>query len=482
MAGIYPIGSVVRHIRYGRGIIQSHMDGGASARVRFDLLCLDRIISMDELVCLNPVPTPIITPAPQLTRDETPQKQEKMPKGGVALEEKPSVAPATAEKTAGEVAPIEVPRADPSKRLKVECLRQGLPPRGGLNSWTVGYNDIRNAIGKALTRAAGPEKKGSVIVLEAGYGQGKSHLGQLALEIAHSQRLLTMHTELDGRSVSLSNGMLLLARLFASAVLPPLNPESPQSVPGLATILKFAARHLHDRIPKGLELFSSFLKIANEWEGNEEAVELLERYLSGDISKNNGEILLRDLLRKPWIRLFPLKMNWGSIDDRFVAQAQQLARVMLLGMEAGARGALVVLDEFDHEIHPHLGFPPRARALLDNFCKLTEYLPIVFLLLTPAAKPLGLTGAEEICLPRLSLGEFRQVFRQTVSAYRLAFPDTNLGLEGREEEESLFLQLNGLYKKEFHDQGWGPRFFVRATIEACDRITTTVRPLSGISV
>ena len=52
-----------------------------------------------------------------------------------------------------------------------------------------------------------------MLLVRAPYGQGKSHLGRLARELAAEHGLLTMHVELDGRGLSMRDGAGLVAGL-----------------------------------------------------------------------------------------------------------------------------------------------------------------------------------------------------------------------------------------------------------------------------
>ena len=473
-------GQNIRHPRYGKGRVKALVDGGENAWVYFELIQLPRIVRVCELTPEGPAPTEPMGAA--ASKSPVPAETVTVPiSRSPGVPPRPSLTPAS-----GLAAPVPPGEADDAqfqaveirKRLTVECLRQGLPPQGNLADWTVGFRSVRNLIGRALAQAAGENGTGSVHIIAADYGQGKSHVGHWAQEVALSQRLMTMNAELDGASVTLTNGMTLAARLFASAVLPAAREGGIALVPGLGTILKQASRRLRGRVPSGLDLFNSFLAIAELWEANEEAVELLERYLSGDGKRADIEEDIHALLGIPRFYLPPLKTNWGRLEDRIKAQAQQIARVVRLGMEAGARGALIVLDEFDHELWYSKSLSWRAQEFLDRMCEIAERTPVVFLFLTPRSASLEVSEATRLDLPQFDSGEFRQVFSQAVAAYREAFREHAVGAG----EESLFQELYKKYKKGFRDQGWGPRFFVRAAIEACDRAAAQKVPLSEVVV
>jgi len=458
------VGQAVRHHRYGKGTVQAILDDGQTARVYFELIMLPRYIHILELIPTGSPPSVQIVTPPEA----------KIAAASIPMPAELIISPITTT--------TEIPSLHPAivlkKRLVVESLRQGLPPCGNINDWTVGFRGVRNSIVKALGQAASENGTGSVFILEAGYGQGKSHVGQLARELALSYKLMTMHADLDGTAVTLSNGMGLLSRLFASAVLPNTCEEVSPGVPGLGTILKYAAGRLHGNVPKGLDLFTSILEIAESWEGNEEAVELLERYLSGDGKKYLIEWDLQSVFGSARLKLPPLKVNWGAMEDRLKGQASQLLRIVRLGKAAGAKGALIVLDEFDHEFSSSATLSWKSQEFLNLICRIAERESVVFLFLTPLNTELEVSGASRLKLPRLDTTEFERVYLQAIGAYRDAFPGNPVA----GGEDTFFKGLFDKYKAEYQDRGWGPRFFVRAAIEGCDMATSMMVPLSEVTV
>ncbi len=426
------VGDTVRHPRYGLGRVQAIVDGGLAARVYFEVVDRSYRLPLSELVATGS-PGPVASSA--LVR--TPK-------------------------------PVCLPTAVQEhhrKRLVVECLRHGLPPPGGLASWTVGFVNVRKQIDLALSQAA-RRHRGTAFVVEAGYGQGKSHVGHLARELAVEHRLLVMHAELDGTAVTLRNGSGLLGRLFASAVLSDQDDnDGMRAISGLGTVLRRAAQRLRGRVPEGLSLFSSLLEHAEDWEANEEAIERLEGYLAGDRRRREVEVEVRAILNEPSLTLPPLRTNYGRLEERREAQAEQLARIVSLGIEAGAEGGLIVLDELDHDFGPQGTNRIRAEQTLGALCGLVPDEPIVFLLLAPAGARLDVPKAEKLDLPELDDDELRQVTRRAIDAYAEAFPGKARTVGG----DRLFDHLLRRFNDEFRNLGWGPRFFVRAAIEACDR-------------
>ena len=145
----------------------------------------------------------------------------------------------------------------------------------------MGARKAREAVDGALAEAA--KGRGSTLLVRAGYGKGKSHLGRLARELALEQRIATMHLELDGQGLTLGTGALWLSSLFGSVTLPAVTGEDEHLVTGLGTVLRRAAPRAKP-LPERLALFGPFLDRTERWVESEDAVVVLERYLSGDLN------------------------------------------------------------------------------------------------------------------------------------------------------------------------------------------------------
>lgn len=351
------------------------------------------------------------------------------------------------------------------RRLAVECLRQGLPPPGKLTSWTFGHEKPRAAVDAAIQGAAGGT--GSVLLVRAAYGQGKSHLGRLGRELALEQGLATMHVELDGEGLSLRDGAGAVAALFASARLPKsATGDSEHLVPGLGTILRRAAPVASKGgIPKALEAFEPFLDRPSRWIESEPAVEVLESYLSGHVNAVGASEQLSSLLGES-VAVPGLRMGYGTTAARQRSQAEQLGRVVHLAVIAGAKGAFIVIDELDHDVLND--WDGRVSDMLKELTRVARKNAIVLLLLTRENREdeqgLKFSDAQDLVLDQLREREVESLVHKTVDTYAGAFPSPALH-NGRDD---LLKRLREKFKREYLSSGWGPRYFVRATIEACE--------------
>jgi hypothetical protein len=279
-----------------------------------------------------------------------------------------------------------------------------------------------------------------------------------------------MNTELDGGGISLANSSRLLVHLFSSLRLPD-GSGAGDPVPGLGPLLRNAAR---DRLmPKGCELFRPILRQAQAWDGNEEAIEILEEYLSAELAKSAAEQRLK-ALGMP-VALPSLGVNYGTLGDRLVAQAEQLARIVALARGLGSKAALVVVDELDHEFSDgNRARTQRAFETTKTWSRVLRREPVVLLLLAPPDIS-GWPFCRRISLPLLGSDELRKLTENVVEAFRRERDD----LIVRDGVERLFKRLLNDFNSRFKSEGWGPRYFVRATVEACERAVERGAPLES---
>jgi hypothetical protein len=331
-----------------------------------------------------------------------------------------------------------------------------LPPPGRLTSWTVGARGARAQVDAAIRRAA--SGKGTTFLARAGYGKGKSHLGRLASELADEARFATLHIELDGDGVTLRTGARWLSLLFASLLLPKVGKDEEARIAGLGHLLRRVATK--SAAGADLAVFERFLESADIWVDSEEAILVLEGYLSGNLNTSDSSRRFSDLIRMP-LRLPSLRVASGMMEDRRQAQCEQLARIVRLARLCGAAGGLVVIDELDHDLRWQDG---RCAALLRHLVDVVAGEPMVVVLLAKDDAELKLEGVEELVIDALEDVEIGALVDKACDAFAAAFPSPAL-CSGRAD---LLKGLRRLYRKEYDNRGWGPRFFVRATIEACE--------------
>lgn len=434
MTNIWRVGQVVRHALYGLGSVETVLSDGY-LRVHFDSVGTTKRLAPDSLLQVSGGPAPLRDPA--------------------------RIPPAPVSPTGDTIA----------ARLALECLRQGVPPPGGLLRWTVGLTAVRDQVGAALSDAR-RTGNGSIVVVEGGYGQGKSHVGAWARELAASRQMATLAVELDGQGVSLTNSGRLLARMLSSLVLP--EAAGTHQVPGLGTLLRVAGPKARRAALPGCEILDPLLRQVDSWVTNEEAIEVVEEYLASELSKASAEYRLAQLGIA--ISLPALKMNYGTVAERLAAQAAQLARVVSLAGLAGANGALAVIDELDHDLLGPLKARERAMLTLEVWSKKLASTPLVIVLLTPP-KLLGhWGGGRRVPLPLLSDKELGDLTAQVVEAYRKVGREIQVG----NGVDRLFKRLLADFNSRFRDEGWGPRYFVRAAVEACERATERRVPLESV--
>ena len=423
MATFLP-GQTVRHRQFGGGKVLAAA-GPAGVRVYFDLTGSAELVRPEDM---EPVGASV-DPAPKSPLRER------------------------AESTVG---PID------QCRLTVECLRQGLPPPGRLLDWTVGQVPARTAIENAMDRAR--SGSGSVLSVYAANGQGKSHLGRVSGELALSKGFSVFHAELDGKSTTFADGVGLLDALFTSGQLPPNGTDTDHRVLGLSQILRRAAA-APGRPSESMGPLAPFLS-DTRWLDSEDACTVVEGFLSGKLSKS---VALSDLSALGvYLSIDAVGLNAGSLAERRKCQVAQLGRVVELAVRAGACGALIVIDEFDHDILQNAALEKKF-MLLFALAKASLRWPVVLLLLTTTPFPFLKDFIEGFSL--VELGGFRDseletIVDMTVDGFARAYPLPALG-RGRRE---LKAKLIGRFRGEYEREGWGPRYLIRATIEACEMV------------
>jgi hypothetical protein len=273
-----------------------------------------------------------------------------------------------------------------------------------------------------------------------------------------------MHVDLDGMALRLTNPAVLTARLLASFELADGHGGVHQP-PGLGTLLRESGGRLRGIKVKGLDHFEFFLKRWEAFEGDEEAVEVLEGFLAGELAASAAQVRLRASLGDHTLVVPALRMNYGSRDDRVVARVDEILRLHQLAERCDSKGTLIIVDELDHDHGSGRWRPEAVRPGLETFRLLAEKGPFVTLFLaTPGISELKGPRVREVRLPPFSDDQLRSVFAKTINAYCVAEPS----LPPPGSLDRLFGQAWVLYAKQYQAKGWGPRFFVRAAVEACE--------------
>jgi bacteriophage exclusion system BrxC/D-like protein len=425
MGTIFGRGARVRHPELGVGTVRAAGVAAPMLRVHFDLTGTDELVPVSTLI------------------------------------EDGGGTPSVVERAAPSPLPASVAAVDEAtrtRRVLLECLRQGLPPPGGLPEWTVGFRKARRSVEDALARAK--HGAGTIVLARAAYGGGKTHLSRLGAELAAADGFVTMHVELDGFGLSLASGHRVLAALLGSLQLPGSLGSEDHLVPGLGKLLERAARLRGGIGNPALDTFAPFLTHASKWLDSEEAIEVLERYLAGDLNRADASTALVSLVGT-YIPLPSLRMSYGTRRERKAAQAAQLTRVVALALAIGCRGAFVTIDELDHDLASR---DVRVHESLRELGRITANCPVVIVLLGRESTDLEIEGAVDVRIEPLSEEDLARLVDRTVDAFAAVYPEPGL-VEGRPE---LIRKLHCLYAKDYARGGWGPRFFVRAAVEACE--------------
>lgn len=364
--------------------------------------------------------------------------------------------------TAAEVQPAPAPSQaapmGPAALRRIECLRQGIPHTADAGGWSVGNANVRARVDAAIARAEAGH--GSVLEVQGAYGSGKSQLARETLAVAHARGLQTFEVELDGRATTLGNRHGLLAALLASAQLPP-EPGGALPPVGVGTLLERGRVEAWGALPGSLESWRSLLRYGHLFAHDEDAMLLAENYLAGLLPMRATEKELNAKLETWDLHLPNLRLK-GLLAQSRANVAEHLGRILDLGVLAGAKGSVVVFDELDHDFADYRGRESKL-AMLGELARVVRARPCVMLLLT--REPV-LDDAEHLDLEPLADAELRAITDRALDAFAEVYPMAALGV-GR---DALFQRLLHRYRVDLALSGWGPRFFVRAAIEACEAV------------
>lgn len=236
------------------------------------------------------------------------------------------------------------------KRQAIEALRFGLVPESYIKELTIGFDEISLWVNICLDKC----QFGIPACFEVSgpYGMGKSHTLNLVRHIAKERGFLTVHAEVDGQNVSLSNPAMLLYSLWSTLPENGIDPEYPllsiyQKVANSGFIPSNIICMENDRIVNNLKSISKLMRIGMLDE---------HAYLIDALLSSSNEITARQL-----IDFLRSKLNNGissikfnnaigrQVDCRPFDFIESLAGNALLMKLAGYKGLIVTIDEFEVE-------------------------------------------------------------------------------------------------------------------------------------
>lgn len=408
------VGTRVRHPRYGVGSVMG-VERVGYARVRFDILSSTFEVATSELDAGN-------------SSGST---------GGAAP------------------TPTATPPMDEA-RLCVECLRQGLPPPGELLRWTVGQTAARQVVVEAFRSG-----RSAILNIHGSYGHGKSHIGRMAREVADQQGIAQMHVELDGAERALANGAGLIDGLLSNLVLPRAL-RSADAGPGIADVLRRCSP-IGGRMKKS-DPFEPLLR--NKcWLESEEAAADVVGYLLGQVKRQAAEeAIARECQAYIALNTTGISVFGASVEDKAANHAEYLGKVSSLALRAGARGVVVVLDEFDQDRRATVH---RRHHMLLQMQQAFANLPVVMILLSTHAIHWPVPTMVALRLEPLSRADLNFLISQAFACCERAYPSVDLATGRAQVQETILKRFEDYYRRE---NDWGPRYVIRAAVEACEAV------------
>ena len=359
-------------------------------------------------------------------------------------------------------------------RKDILSLRLGQVTESLARRITVETGDMEAAFDKAAASAAG--RKPSFLIVEGPWGTGKSHALALYQAIARERDLATGMVVLDGTAVTLGRPHELLKAIVHEI-----------SFPRDSTLNSFSER-LADLVRNhrieilsinGVRVLAKALEqIPANLANDQEAWELIENYLSGEISASACAQALRQFHDQP-LKLFPLITRYRSERPercvQLLGEWAQTCRIM------PAHGLAILFDEVDVEIDlggVSLAEREQRTAFLEELSKLgTQEVPlcILFALAPGTSTDLfeapteylqrSLNGSAQIIkVPALKPAAMMHVAEKVVDLYDTAFPECSPAskVEWRPFAEQTLREMHR------SEHGIIPRLFIRTFLEFLD--------------
>lgn len=359
-------------------------------------------------------------------------------------------------------------------RNDILSLRLGQVTESLARRITVETAEMEAAFDKAAASAAG--RKPSFLIVEGPWGTGKSHALALFQAIARQRNLATGMVVLDGTAVTLGRPHELLKAIVHEI-----------SFPHDSTLNSFSER-LADLVRNhrieilsinGVRVLAKALEqIPPNLANDQEAWELIENYLAGEIPASTCSQALRQFHDRP-LRLLPLISRYRSGRPercvQLLGEWSQTCRIM------PAHGLAILFDEVDVEIDlggVSVAEREQRTAFLEELSQLsTQEVPlcVLFALAPGTGTDLfeapteylqrSLHGtAQLIKIPALTPAAMMQVAQKVVDLYDTAFPDSSPAskVDWRPFAEQT---LREMHRSEY---GVIPRLFIRTFLEFLD--------------
>lgn len=332
----------VEHPEHGRGTVARLLDGGRRLLVRFDgspVLRVLRSVEATQAEKREDADEPVAEKKPKAVRGPAAAQERRVPKKpqvakeDSAAKKRAPVRVSVAATADSEVVPVAAP---PSKaqdaRQALEALRTGVVPASGLGRITVGRQRELAQVDRMLEQGSG------MAVVSGGYGQGKTHMLELAAARALGNGWLVAHATFDPVEVPPSHPLRLYAALIRGLSYPD------QAGRGLRPLLeRLGDSGRHVRGSARHRWLSPALFAVHHTE-SALADEVLE-FVSGQHRPDYADLLARlHRLGYRGERAYALA-DWRTFGQ---IMAHLLGGIAAWARDAGYGGLLVLLDEAEY--------------------------------------------------------------------------------------------------------------------------------------
>ncbi len=249
----------------------------------------------------------------------------------------------------------------------LEALRFGLVPHQSIEDLTIDFDHIKDWVSRRLPHSN--KSTPQVSQISGPFGSGKSHTMGIIRHIALQENYLTVHAEVDGEHISLSNPETLLYSLAESLEGTDVESEKLwflclESINQGKSAPEIPALGSKDRINNNFNTIKE-LSVNQEW------CDSFSSQMNDVLSSNSMEVtasqvrnnIKRDTNIYPW-EVKPTKMIGQLVNDRPYDFVEAIIGYCRLAVLQGYKGLVVTIDEFEVEqtISKNYG---RTQQLLD---------------------------------------------------------------------------------------------------------------------
>ncbi len=231
----------------------------------------------------------------------------------------------------------------------IDSLRFGLVPVTDIDQLTIGFDKIHKWTLQSLPYKNGKEKQVAHQIL-GHYGNGKSHMMSVIRQIAYHEGYITARVEVDGRNISLADPNSFLYALLTSIKGKNLDISSP-----LLSLYKKAIQTRYDPpeiTPEKPDRINTIYNLIHQLirQGNLDELDyVLDAVLtcSDEMTASDARYIIKQKTNWRFVNIYP--MIGRTVSDRHKNFLETLIGTTLIAKQAGYKGLIITIDEYEVE-------------------------------------------------------------------------------------------------------------------------------------